>query len=194
MNASTFSCTVTASTLADMYSIITSGVATLRGPLHGGANEAALKTVQEVGDPSNAEKYVTQALAEKKRIMGFGHRVYKTWDPRYKILKKIGADLAVRRGQEKLYETALAIETSALKHLTGAPIFPNVDSYSGIVFHILGITTDLFTPIFAMSRIAGWSAHSIEYLESNRLIRPKAYYAGQIGLQYIPIEERSIGQ
>ncbi len=194
MNASTFSCTVTASTLADMYSIITSGVATLRGPLHGGANEAALKTVQEVGDPSNAERYVTQALAEKKRIMGFGHRVYKTWDPRYKILKKIGADLAVRRGQEKLYETALAIETSALKHLAGAPIFPNVDSYSGIVFHILGITTDLFTPIFAMSRIAGWSAHSIEYLESNRLIRPKAYYAGQIGLQYIPIEERSIGQ
>ena len=192
MNASTFSCTVTASTLADMYSIITAGIATLRGPLHGGANEAALRTVQEVGDPSNAERYVTQALAEKKRIMGFGHRVYKTWDPRYKILKRIGAELAARRGQEKLYETALAIETSALKHLAGAPIFPNVDSYSGIVFHILGITTDLFTPIFAMSRIAGWNAHSIEYLESNRLIRPKSYYVGQIGLQYIPIEERSI--
>ena len=191
MNASTFSCTVAASTLADMYSIITSGIAALRGPLHGGANEAALRTVQEVGDPSNAERYVTQALAERKRIMGFGHRVYKTWDPRYRILKALGADLAVRRGQQKLYDTALAIETSALKHLSGAPIFPNVDSYSGVVFHMLGITTDLFTPIFAMSRIAGWSAHSIEYLESNRLIRPKAYYVGPVGLQYVPIEERS---
>jgi len=191
MNASTFSCTVAASTLADMYSIITTGIATLRGPLHGGANEAALRTVQEVGDPSNAERYVTQALAEKKRIMGFGHRVYKTWDPRYRIVKAIGADLAAKRGQQKLYDTALAIETSALQHLSGAPIFPNVDSYSGVVFHMLGITTDLFTPIFAMSRIAGWSAHSIEYLESNRLIRPKAYYVGPVGLQYVPIEERS---
>ena len=192
MNASTFSCTVAASTLADMYSIITSGIATLRGPLHGGANEAALRTIQEVGDPSNAEKYVSQALAEKKRIMGFGHRIYKTWDPRYRILKRIAEELAAKRGQERLYATALAIENSALKHLAGTPIFPNVDSYSGIVFHILGVTTDLFTPIFAMSRIAGWSAHSIEYLESNRLIRPKAYYVGQIGLQYVRIDERSL--
>ena len=191
MNASTFSCTVTASTLADMYSIITSGIATLRGPLHGGANEAALRTVQEVGDPSNAERYVTQALADRKRIMGFGHRVYKTWDPRYRILKALGADLAVRRGHQKLFDTALAIESSALRHLSGAPIFPNVDSYSGVVFHMLGIPTDLFTPIFAMSRIAGWSAHSIEYLESNRLIRPKAYYVGPVGLQYVPIDDRS---
>lgn len=191
MNASTFSCTVTASTLADMYSIITSGIAALRGPLHGGANEAALRTVQEVGDPSNAERYVTQALVERKRIMGFGHRVYKTWDPRYRIIKALGADLAVRRGQQKLFDTALAIENSALKHLSGAPIFPNVDSYSGVVFHMLGITTDLFTPIFAMSRIVGWSAHSVEYLESNRLIRPKAYYVGPVGLRYVPIEERS---
>jgi len=190
MNASTFSCTVAASTLADMYSIITSGIATLRGPLHGGANEAALRTVQEVGDPSNADEYVKQALAERKRIMGFGHRVYKTWDPRYRILKALGADLAMRKGQQKLYDTALAIETSALKHLSGSPIFPNVDSYSGVVFHMLGITTDLFTPIFAMSRIAGWSAHSIEYLESNRLIRPKAYYVGPVGLRYVPLEER----
>ena len=190
MNASTFACTVAASTLADMYSIITSGIATLRGSLHGGANEAALRTVQEVGDPSNAERYVTQALAERKRIMGFGHRVYKTWDPRYRILKQIGADLAVKSGQQKLFDTALAIESSTLKHLAGAPIFPNLDSYSGVVFHMLGITTDLFTPIFAMSRIAGWSAHALEYLESNRLIRPKAYYIGPVGLQYVPIEER----
>ena len=192
MNASTFSCTVTASTLADMYSIITSGIAALRGRLHGGANEAALVNIMEVGDPSKAEDYVVQALAAKKRILGFGHRVYKTWDPRYMILKKIGAELVEKRGQERLYETALAIENSAMRHLAGAPIFPNVDSYSGIVFHTLGITTDLFTPIFVMSRIAGWTAHSIEYLESNRLIRPTAFYVGQTGMKYVPVEQRSL--
>jgi citrate synthase len=190
MNASTFSCTVTASTLADMYSIITSGIGTLHGPLHGGANEAALQTVIEVGEPSKAENYVTEALAQKKKIMGFGHRVYKTWDPRYVILKKLGGELATKKGQTMLFETAVAIEASARKHLAGLPIFPNVDSYSGIVFHILGIPTDLFTPIFAMSRIAGWTAHSIEYLQANRLIRPKALYIGKIGLPYIPINSR----
>ena len=190
MNASTFSCTVTASTLADMYSIMTSGIATLRGPLHGGANEVALRTVIEVGDPSNAEGYVVEALAQKKKIMGFGHRVYKTWDPRYVILKKLGGELAAKRNQTKLFGTAVAIESSALKHLAGLPVFPNVDSYSGIVFHILGIPTDLFTPIFAMSRIAGWTAHSIEYLEANRLIRPKALYVGKTGLPYTPIDSR----
>jgi citrate synthase len=191
MNASTFSCTVTASTLADMYSIITSGIGTLRGPLHGGANEAALKTVMEVGDPSNAENYVTKALAEKKRIMGFGHRVYKTWDPRYVILKKLGAELAAKKGETRLFETAVAIEQSALKHLAGSSIFPNVDSYSGVVFHTLGIPTDLFTPVFAMSRIAGWTAHALEYVEVNRLIRPKALYVGQTGLHYTPIDRRA---
>ena len=191
MNASAFSCTVTASTLADMYSIITSGIGTLRGPLHGGANEAALQTVIEVGGPSKAESYVVEALSQKKRIMGFGHRVYKTWDPRYVILKKIGGDLASKRGRTKLFDTAVAIETSARKHLAGQPIFPNVDSYSGIVFHILEISTDLFTPIFAMSRMAGWTAHAIEYLRANRLIRPKALYVGKAGLPYIPIRSRT---
>jgi citrate synthase len=191
MNASTFACTVTASTLADMYSVMTSGIGTLRGPLHGGANEAALKTVLEVGDPSKADGYVVDALARKKRIMGFGHRVYKTWDPRYLILKKFAGELAVRKDQTELFDTAVAIETSARKHLEGTPIFPNVDSYSGIVFHMLGIPTDLFTPIFAMSRIAGWTAHAIEYLQANRLIRPKALYVGTTGLPYPPIESRS---
>jgi citrate synthase len=190
MNASTFSCTVTASTLADMYSIITSGIGTLRGPLHGGANEAALRTVMEVGEPSRAEDYVVESLANKKKIMGFGHRVYKTWDPRYVILKKLGAELATKKSQSKLFDTAVAIETSARKHLEGTPIFPNVDSYSGLVFHMLGIPTDLFTPIFAMSRIAGWTAHVIEYLEANRLIRPKALYVGKTGKPYQPIASR----
>lgn len=191
MNASTFSCTVTASTLADMYSIITSGIGTLRGPLHGGANEAALQTVLEVGSASKADSYVSEALAQKKKIMGFGHRVYKTWDPRYVILKKLGGELAAKRGQTKFFETAVAIEASARKYLARLPIFPNVDSYSGVVFHILGIPTDLFTPIFAMSRIAGWTAHAIEYLEDNRLIRPKALYVGRTGLQYTPIVSRA---
>jgi len=191
MNASTFACTVTASTLADMYSITTSGIGTLRGPLHGGANEAALRTVLEVGEPSKAESYVVDALAHKKRIMGFGHRVYKTWDPRYLILKKLAGELAVKKDQTQLFDTALAIEMSARKHLEGTPIFPNVDSYSGIVFHMLGIQTDLFTPIFAMSRIAGWTAHAIEYLQANRLIRPKALYVGATGLPYTPLELRS---
>ena len=191
MNASTFACTVTASTLADMYSVTTSGIGTLRGPLHGGANEAALRTVLDVGDPSKAESYVVDALAHKKRIMGFGHRVYKTWDPRYLILKSFAGELAARKGQSALFDTAVAIETSARKHLEGTPIFPNVDSYSGIVFHMLGIQTDLFTPIFAMSRTAGWTAHTIEYLENNRLIRPKALYMGKVGLPYIPIESRT---
>jgi len=190
MNASTFACTVTASTLADMYSVITSGIGTLRGPLHGGANEAALKTVLDVGDASNAESYVVDALEHKRRIMGFGHRIYKTWDPRYLILKKLAGELALKKDQTKLFDTALAIETSARKHLKGTPIFPNVDSYSGIVFHMLGIETDLFTPIFAMSRISGWTAHAIEYLEANRLIRPKALYVGKIDLPYTPIDSR----
>jgi citrate synthase len=191
MNASTFSCTVTASTQADMYSIITAGIGTLRGPLHGGANEGALRTVMEVGDPSKAEEYVTQALEGGRRIMGFGHRIYKTWDPRYVILKKLGAQLADQKGQAKLFETAVAIEESALEHLAGSSIFPNVDSYSGIVFHALGIPVDLFTPVFAMSRIAGWTAHAIEYLESNRLIRPKALYVGPRDLPYTPINART---
>jgi citrate synthase len=193
MNASTFSCTVTASTLADMYSIITSGIGTLRGPLHGGANEVALRTVIEVGGPSKAEEYVTRALAEKKRIMGFGHRIYKTWDPRYVILKKVGAELASKKGETKLFGTAVAIEQSALRHLAGLPVFPNVDSYSGVVFHMLGIPTDLFTPVFAMSRIAGWTAHVIEYLQDNRLIRPKALYIGQTSLPYMPLDARGTG-
>ena len=190
MNASTFACTVTASTLADMYSILTSGIGTLRGPLHGGANEVALRTVLEVGDASRAESYVVEALAHKKKIMGFGHRVYKSWDPRYLIIKKLGGELAAKKGQTKLFDTAVAIEMSARKHLEGTTIFPNVDSYSGVLFHILGIQTDLFTPIFAMSRIAGWTAHSIEYLQANRLIRPKALYVGTIGTPYLASELR----
>jgi citrate synthase len=190
MNASTFSCMVTASTLADMYSVIDAGIGTLRGPLHGGANEAALKMFLEVSDPKNAVAFVEKSLAAKKRIMGFGHRIYKNFDPRYVVLKAEARKLAERKGNPALYETAEAIERATLERLSDASIFPNVDFYSGIVFHLLGIPTDFFTPIFAISRISGWSAHVLEYLQSNRLIRPKALYTGALDREYIPIEKR----
>ena len=190
MNASTFSGIVTASTLSDMYSIITAGIATLRGSLHGGANEEALKMIIEVGSPENAVRFVEERLKQKKRIMGFGHRIYKTYDPRYTVLKSIAEKLGAVKGKEILYDTAVRVEREALEHLSDSKIFPNVDFYSGLVFHMLGLRTDLFTPIFASSRIAGWSAHVLEYLEDNRLIRPKAAYTGEVDLRFIPIEQR----
>ncbi|MCH8022832.1 MAG: citrate synthase/methylcitrate synthase [Thaumarchaeota archaeon] len=191
MNASTFSGIVTASTLSDMYSIITAGIATLRGSLHGGANEEALKMIIEVGSPENAVRFVEERLKQKKRIMGFGHRIYKTYDPRYTVLKSIAEKLGAVKGKEILYDTAVRVEREALEHLSDSKIFPNVDFYSGLVFHMLGFRTDLFTPIFASSRIAGWSAHVLEYLEDNRLIRPKAAYIGEVDLRFIPIEQRA---
>jgi len=190
MNASTFSGIVTASTLSDMYSIITAGIATLRGSLHGGANEEALKMIMEVGTPENAVTFVEERLKQKKRIMGFGHRIYKTYDPRYTVLKSIAERLGVVKGMESLYDTAIRVEREALERLSDSKIFPNVDFYSGLVFHMLGLRTDLFTPIFASSRIAGWTAHVLEYLEDNRLIRPKSVYTGKVDLQFIPIEQR----
>ncbi|MCZ6613764.1 MAG: citrate synthase/methylcitrate synthase [Thaumarchaeota archaeon] len=191
MNASTFSGIVTASTLSDMYSIITAGIATLRGSLHGGANEEALKMIMEIGTPENAVTFVEERLKQKKRIMGFGHRIYKTYDPRYTILKAIAEKLGGVKGKASLYDTAVRVEREALGRLSDSKIFPNVDFYSGLVFHMLGLRTDLFTPIFASSRIAGWAAHVLEYLEDNRLIRPKAVYTGKVDLQYTPIEQRT---
>jgi citrate synthase len=191
MNASTFSCVVTASTLSDMYSAITAGIATLKGPLHGGANEASLKFIQSVGSPEKAEEAVERVLRAKQRIMGFGHRVYKNFDPRYKILRKIAEKMVDRKPDSKqLLLTAEAVEQAALKRLSNSKIFPNVDFYSGTVFNALGVETDLFTPVFAMSRTPGWAAHALEYLEDNRLVRPKAYYTGTVGKKYVPLEER----
>ena len=190
MNASTFSCTVTAATLSDMYSALTSGIGTLKGPLHGGANEEALKTILKVGKPENAEPYVKEAISNSQRIMGFGHRVYRNFDPRYTVLKKISRELAERKGKTLIYSTAEAIEDAAVKHLSSIGVFPNVDSYSGLVLNLIEIPTDLFTPIFAISRTAGWSAHILEYLKDNRLIRPKAYYSGELNQKYVAIEKR----
>jgi citrate synthase len=191
MNASTFSCVVTTSTLSDMYSAVTAGIATLKGPLHGGANEASLRFIQSVGSPEKAEEAVDKVLQTKQRIMGFGHRVYKNFDPRYKILKRVAEKMIDRKESSKqLFLTAEAVEQAALKRLSSSKIFPNVDFYSGTVFNALGVETDMFTPVFAMSRTAGWAAHALEYLEDNRLVRPKAYYTGTVGRKYVPLDKR----
>ncbi|MEM3670707.1 MAG: citrate/2-methylcitrate synthase [Thermoprotei archaeon] len=183
LNASTFACMVTASTLSDVYSSVISGIGALKGPLHGGANVAALRFIRSVGDAKNADKAVEETLKSGQRIMGFGHRIYKNYDPRYKILKKIAGELAERTGRKALFETAQAIETAAAARLQQHGIYPNVDFYSGVVLSLLGIEPELFTPVFAMSRTVGWVAHVLEYTKENRLIRPKARYIGSIGLE-----------
>jgi citrate synthase len=176
LNASTFAARVTAATLSDMHSAITSAIGTLKGPLHGGANEAVFHILEDIdrrkGDPI---EYVREMLAEKKKISGFGHRVYHTEDPRATHLRKMSEDLSRSSGQPKWFEMSHKIEqfVKAEKKLNA-----NVDFYSASTYHVLGIDVDLFTPIFAVSRISGWSAHVIEQLDDNRLIRPRADYVG----------------
>jgi citrate synthase len=192
-NASTFSTTVTGSTLADMYAAVTSGIGTLKGPLHGGADQAALKMMKNIGNPDNTEKYIEEALAGKKRIMGFGHRVYKTYDPRAKIIK---AELLEIQGNSvgdvKNYTTiALRAEKMMIEKLGNTKgIWPNVDFFSGPVYTYIGIPMELFTPLFAVSRMPGWCAHMMEYWQNNRLLRPLEYYVGNIDLEYTPIRYR----
>ncbi|MEM0161081.1 MAG: citrate/2-methylcitrate synthase [Thermoplasmata archaeon] len=192
MNASTFSCVVTASTLADLYAAITSGIATLKGPLHGGANEKALAMYRAIGKPENVETYIHESFDRKDRIMGFGHRVYKNYDPRAKILRKYMEDIGNRNGdKENLLKIALKVEDMMIKELgTTKGIWPNVDSFSGVVYNDLGIPIDMFTPIFAVGRIVGWSAHVMEYLKENELLRPLDNYIGKLDLKYVPIENR----
>ncbi len=189
-NASTFNCMVTASTLSDLYSSVVSGISTLKGPWHGGANEAALKMLLEIGSPDKAREYVEEKLRRKERIMGFGHRVYKAYDPRARILKKYAEKLAKETGNENLFQTALEVEKVMVELLGGKGIFPNVDFYSGQVYHMLGIPTDLFTPIFAISRVAGWIGHVLEYWEENVLIRPRFVYTGPMHQEFVPLEVR----
>ncbi|MBE3598213.1 MAG: citrate synthase [Limnochordaceae bacterium] len=186
-NASTFSARVTASTLSDMYSAIAAAVGTLKGPLHGGANEQVMKMLEEIGSPERAEEVIQAKLASKQRIPGFGHRVYKTWDPRALILKRYSEELGRARGQTLWYDISLAVEQAVRKE---KDLYPNVDFYSASVYYTLGIPVDLFTPVFAVSRIAGWTAHLLEQYEDNRLIRPRAEYTGPMDLRYVPIEDR----
>ena len=190
MNASTFSSLVTISTLADMYSAITSALGTLKGSLHGGANERALKMIQSIGSPEAAEDKLKEMMERKEKIMGFGHRVYKVYDPRAKILKQY-ADYITQKNDRNLYLTANKIEELMINKLGSKGIFPNVDFYSGMVYNALGFKTEIFTPIFAVGRISGWVARSLEYASDNKLFRPKALYTGEKGpLKYVPIHER----
>src|SRR3989449_3919420 len=190
MNASTFAATVAASTLADLYSTIVAAISTLKGPLHGGAIEASLNTIERIGRPETAEEFVLNTLRNKEKVFGFGHRVYKTYDPRALILKDYAHRLAEMSGDDTYYRIATIIEDTVVRALASKHIYPNVDFYSGLVFHDLGIPTDLFTPVFAVARIAGWTAQVIEYWEDNRLLRPLDWYAGPKDLVYVPIDER----
>jgi len=190
MNASAFAAIVAGSTLADLYSAIVAAIATLKGPLHGGANEAALKTMLAIGKPEKAEAYVLDTLRNHGKIFGFGHRVYKTWDPRALILREYARQLSEMEGQKELFQISEIVQETVVRELQSKRIYPNVDFYSGLVYHLLGLPPDLFTPIFAVSRIAGWTAHVIEYWEDNRLVRPLDYYVGPMDRVYVPMEQR----
>ncbi|MBI3909534.1 MAG: citrate synthase [Armatimonadetes bacterium] len=186
-NASTFAARVTVGTLSDMYAAITSGIGALAGPLHGGANEGVMRMLQEIRSVSEVEAYIKEKLARREKIMGFGHRVYKTTDPRAAALKEMARSLTVEAGQTRLYEISERIERVMWEE---KQLHANVDFYSATVYHVLGIPIDLFTPVFAISRISGWTAHVMEQLADNRLIRPRAEYVGPDNVPYVPIEQR----
>ena len=190
MNASTFSAMVTNSSLTDLYSSICAGIGSLKGPLHGGANEATLKTFMEIADPAKTEAWFAAAKEKKEKVMGFGHRVYKAYDPRAVIFDPIAKEFAERAGSGHLYEIAKKLEALVVADLGGKGIFPNVDFFSGLIYNAMGIDTDMFTPIFAVARIAGWSARILEYLPDNRLFRPRAVYVGDLEASYTPIDQR----
>jgi citrate synthase len=188
MNASTFSARVTISTLSDFYSAITSAIGTLKGPLHGGANEGVIHMLEEIGTPEKVDAYVEKQLAEKKKIMGIGHRVYKTLDPRAPHLRAMGVKLSEKLGEPKWIKMSerIAQLMKEKKNLNA-----NVDFYSATVYYSLGIPTDLFTPVFAIARCSGWCAQVLEQLEDNRLYRPLSEYVGEpVGKKVVPIDER----
>ncbi|RZO01105.1 MAG: citrate synthase, partial [Synechococcus sp. MED-G134] len=190
LNASTFSARVTASTLTDPYAVVASAVGTLAGPLHGGANEDVLAMLEQVGSPENAGAFLDEAIAAKRKIMGFGHREYKVKDPRAVILQALVEEMFASFGHDDLYDVARAIEEEAASRLGPKGIYPNVDFYSGLVYRKLGIPRDLFTPVFAIARVAGWLAHWREQLGANRIFRPSQIYSGSQPRSWMPIEER----
>lgn len=187
LNASTFSARVTAATLSDLYSAITSAIGTLKGPLHGGANEQVMKMLLEIGEIGRAEEWIKEALNQKRKIMGFGHRVYRTEDPRATHLRKLSEQMGREAGELKWFQMSQVIER-VVRETKG--LYPNVDFYSASMYYSMGIPTDLYTPIFAISRIAGWTAHVLEQFANNRLIRPRAEYVGPNRLSYVPLEQR----
>jgi len=190
LNASTFSARVTASTLTDPYAVVASAVGTLAGPLHGGANEDVLEMLASIGTEDQVEPWLDRAIASKQKIMGFGHREYKVKDPRAVILQKLAEELFDRFGHDPMYDLARKLEESAAERLGPKGIFPNVDFYSGLVYRKLGIPEDLFTPIFAIARTAGWLAHWKEQLGANRIYRPSQIYTGAAGRDWQPIGAR----
>ncbi|GCE47335.1 citrate synthase [Thermosporothrix hazakensis] len=187
LNASTFAARVTAGTKADMYASITAAISALSGPLHGGANEQVMRTLLKIGEPEKAEAYIQEALARKERIMGFGHRVYRTEDPRATHLREMSKELGERKGETRWFEISRKIEAYMKEH---KGLNANVDFYSASVYYTMGIPVDLDTPIFASSRVAGWTAHILEQYANNRLIRPRADYVGPKVTEYVPLEQR----
>ncbi len=188
LNASTFAARVTASTLSDLYSAVTSAIGTLKGPLHGGANERVMELLAEIGTVDRVEEVVKERLARHERIMGFGHRVYKVEDPRATILRRWSEKVGAAKGNLHDYELLRKLEEVVHRE---KGLYPNVDLYSGSVYALFGIPPDLFTPLFASSRVAGWTAHVLEEYDDLRLIRPTAAYVGPTDLTYVPIAERS---
>jgi citrate synthase len=178
---------VTAATLADMYSAMVSAIGALAGPLHGGANEQVMKMLQKIGEPSRVDAYVTDKLAAHQKISGFGHRVYKTEDPRATHLRQMSKELGEHIGNLRWYEISRKLEEAVMqqKHL-----YANVDFYSASCYFTMGIPIDMFTPVFAVSRTAGWAAHVLEQYADNRLIRPRAEYLGEKDVPYVPIDRR----
>ncbi len=190
LNNSTFAARVVISTLSDLYSALTAAIGSLRGPLHGGANEGVMRMLNEIPSVDEVEPYILGKLERKEKIMGFGHRVYKNVDPRATELKTLARQLAEDTGNMELYEKSNAIEQVMEKAVAAKGIYPNVDFYSATTYHCIGLSLDLFTPMFALSRIAGWSGHILEQLEDNRLYRPAAEYVGPHDVPYTPIDQR----
>ena len=190
LNASTFSARVTASTLTDPYAVVASAVGTLAGPLHGGANEDVLAMLDEIGTADRAADYLDAAMASKRKVMGFGHREYRVKDPRAVILQTLAEELFARFGHDEMYDVARALEVAAESRLGPKGIYPNVDFYSGLVYRKLAIPRDLFTPVFAIARVAGWLAHWREQLGANRIFRPSQIYTGSSMRQWSPLEDR----
>jgi citrate synthase len=193
-NASTFTARVVASTMSTCYSSISAAIGALRGVLHGGANEQVLRMLDSIGNPENVDAWIAQALLEKKLIMGMGHREYKAMDPRAVIMKKLLEEISEKKKDDRNLRMLLRINELVRAHMdkSGKPIYPNVDFFSGSVYSLLGITTDLFTPIFAAARAAGWLAHILEQREhQNRIFRPEALYKGPDVRDYVSVEKRS---
>jgi citrate synthase len=190
MNASTFSARVTGSTLADPYTVVSSAIGTLTGPLHGGANEEVLDMLDEIGSKENVRPWLENAVATKKKIMGLGHRVYKVKDPRATVLQELAENVFAESGRPAKYDLAVELEKVAAGILGPKGIYPNVDFYSGIVYQALGIPRDLFTPIFAMARVSGWLSHWLEQLKNNRIYRPEQEFVGKHNVAYTRLEQR----